>query len=290
MYIRNGIITQREEVLGGFAIIPAHGHNFERLGLTAHEIGHAFGLVYDFRKGRNSDYVLAGAAQNRLSKCAAEWLSVSRFFNTKSIFRNEPGEIQLFSSRALSRDAINFHFKVTDPDGLHQAQLLVPEIWDGSVETAFQLFDCKRLNGKTGTVEAVVNKAELVDRIALQIIDVGGNITWATFLIDLNEIESVQNIFDVNSDGVVNILDLVVIASEFGNQGQNLAADVSGDGIVNVLDLILVAGMFDGAAAAPSTQPQVPEPLTAVEVQGWLTDARALEIKDPIMKRGICGA
>ena len=31
---------------------------------------------------------------------------------------------------------------------------------------------------------------------------------------------------DVNNDGSVNILDLVVIASEFGNQGQNLAADV----------------------------------------------------------------
>ena len=128
--------------------------------------------------------------------------------------------------------------------------------------------------------------AEIVDRIALQIIDVGGNITWATFLIELDEIKSVQNIFDVNSDGVVNILDLVVIASEFGNQGQNLAADVNRDGIVNILDLILVAGMFEGAAAAPSAQPQVPETLTAIEVQGWLSDARTLEVRDPIMKRG----
>ena len=44
------------------------------------------------------------------------------------------------------------------------------------------------------------------------------------------------------------------------------------------------------AAAAPSAHPQVPETLTAVEVQGWLTDARALEIRDPIMKRGFAGA
>ncbi len=91
---------------------------------------------------------------------------------------------------------------------------------------------------------------------------------------------------DVNSDGSVNILDLVVIASKLGNTGTNLAVDVNGDGAVNVLDLILVAGMFDGAAAAPSAQPQVPETLTAVEVQGWLTDARALEARDPIVKRG----
>ena len=91
---------------------------------------------------------------------------------------------------------------------------------------------------------------------------------------------------DVNNDGSVNILDLILIASDLGNTGTNLAADVNGDGVISILDLVLVAGMFDGAAAAPSVQPQVPETLTAVEVQGWLIDARALQVRDPIMKRG----
>ena len=91
---------------------------------------------------------------------------------------------------------------------------------------------------------------------------------------------------DVNSDGNVNVLDLILIASKLGNAGANLVADVNGDGVVSILDLVLVAGMFDGAAAAPSAQPQVPETLTAVEIQGWLADARALEVRDPIMKRG----
>ena len=102
----------------------------------------------------------------------------------------------------------------------------------------------------------------------------------------LSDTESPPITADVNGDGSVNILDLVVIASALGNQGQNLAADVSGDGVVNILDLILVAGMFDDAAAAPSAQLHVPETLTAVEVQGWLTDARALEVRDAITKRG----
>ena len=100
------------------------------------------------------------------------------------------------------------------------------------------------------------------------------------------ETESPPITADVNNDGSVNILDLILIASDLGNAGTNLAADVSGDGVVNILDLILAAGMFDGAAAAPSVQPQVPETLTAVEVQGWLTDARALEVRDPTVKRG----
>ena len=93
-------------------------------------------------------------------------------------------------------------------------------------------------------------------------------------------------IADVNNDGSVNVLDLILIASSLGQSGQN-DADVNGDRTVSVLDLVLAAGMFEGAAAAPSTQPQVPETLTAVEVQGWLTGARSLEVRDPIMKRGI---
>ena len=92
---------------------------------------------------------------------------------------------------------------------------------------------------------------------------------------------------DVNSDGNVNVLDLILIASKLRNAGANLVADVNGDGVVSILDLILAAGMFEGTAAAPSAQPQVPETLTAVEVEGWLTGARSLEVRDPIMKRGI---
>ena len=91
---------------------------------------------------------------------------------------------------------------------------------------------------------------------------------------------------DVNSDGNVNVLDLILIASKFGNVGTNLVEDINRDGVISILDLVLAAGMFEGAAAAPSAQPQVPETLTAVEVEGWLTDARALQVRDPIMKRG----
>ena len=79
-------------------------------------------------------------------------------------------------------------------------------------------------------------------------------------------------IADVNNDGSVNVLDLIFITSNLDTKGRNLAADVNRDGVVSILDLVLAAGMFDRAAAAPSTQPQTPETLTAVEVQGWLTE------------------
>ena len=46
---------------------------------------------------------------------------------------------------------------------------------------------------------------------------------------------------DVNGDGVVNIQDLVLVASSLGETGPT-SADVNGDNIVNIMDLVLVAG------------------------------------------------
>ena len=103
----------------------------------------------------------------------------------------------------------------------------------------------------------------------------------------ISDTESPPIAADVNNDGSVNILDLVLVASAFGNQGRNLAGDVSGDGVVNILDLVLVAGMFGDGAAAPSAHPQVPETLTATEIQQWVADARSLEVKEVSMKRGV---
>ena len=48
-------------------------------------------------------------------------------------------------------------------------------------------------------------------------------------------------VVDINADGVVNILDLVLVANGFGNA----EPDVNGDGVVNILDLVTVANAFE---------------------------------------------
>ncbi len=51
-----------------------------------------------------------------------------------------------------------------------------------------------------------------------------------------------KNPADVNGDGVVNILDLTIVAQGFGTDSKK--GDVNGDGLVNILDLVFVANQF----------------------------------------------
>ena len=92
---------------------------------------------------------------------------------------------------------------------------------------------------------------------------------------------------DVNGDGVVNIQDLVTVASNFGATGEN-AADVNADGTVNIQDLVQVAGQFGAAAAAPSAWDRDRKVApTKVEVEQWLIQAQALNLTDATSQRGI---
>ena len=112
-------------------------------------------------------------------------------------------------------------------------------------------------------------------------------------------VEQPQLIEDVNGDGVVNILDLVRVASNLGKSGEN-GADVNGDGVVNILDLVMVAGALGNAAAAPSVwyrdlerdflslslSTRLIAP-TRADVGQWLVQAQTLDLTDATSQRGV---
>ena len=91
---------------------------------------------------------------------------------------------------------------------------------------------------------------------------------------------------DVNRDGVVDVLDLVLVAAHFGQRGLN-GADLNGDGVVNLQDLELVAEAFGNAVASPSSHAGGCGALTAEDVRRWLADAKRLETTDSTVQKGI---
>ena len=99
-------------------------------------------------------------------------------------------------------------------------------------------------------------------------------------------IGSPQIVGDVNRDGVVNILDLMLVGSSFGQRGQD-NADVNEDGLVNITDLVLVAGAIGNTGVVLSVNSQALAMLTLAEVQGWLAQAQGLDLTDEMLQRGI---
>ncbi|MXZ01280.1 T9SS type A sorting domain-containing protein, partial [Candidatus Poribacteria bacterium] len=91
---------------------------------------------------------------------------------------------------------------------------------------------------------------------------------------------------DVNNDGIVNIQDLVLVASSLGQTGTNVA-DVDENGVVDIRDLVKAASALGSTAAAPILHQQPLETLTAADVQKWLFQAQSLDLADTKTQRGI---
>ncbi len=70
-------------------------------------------------------------------------------------------------------------------------------------------------------------------------------------------------------------------------QVESTPGDVNNDGVIDIVDLVLVAGAFGNTASAPSVYSQASALLTTSEVQQWLTQAQQLSLTDPTSQRGI---
>ena len=96
---------------------------------------------------------------------------------------------------------------------------------------------------------------------------------------------------DVDGNGVVNILDLVRIATRLGRTGPD-PADVNRDGTVNIRDIVLAAALIGTEAAAPTADTIIEIqrghlPLQAEDIQLWLTQAQHFDSRDPTFQRGV---
>ena len=90
---------------------------------------------------------------------------------------------------------------------------------------------------------------------------------------------------DVNRDGRVSILDLILVAQQLGKRvSAGTAVDVNGDGVVSILDLIRVAQGIAGSSAAP---PVGTEGVGAATIEAWIAQARLEDDGSLTFKQGI---
>ncbi len=271
--------------------------------LAVHEFGHAFGLQHDYRDHSDLAIDLGGEEFRQASSdlmvssaCTAKWLDAHRYFNSGTDFYNAPTTIEMWPPRAADPEGIRLRFTITDPDGLHQARLLATNLkedyfadrdyFENHDHLDEYILECKSLNDSNTTAEFITTEfTSDNDTVVLRVIDMNGNFIERRFPIDTTALP--EHVEDVNGDDVVNIQDLVIIGSNFGQTGKNIA-DVNEDGGVNIQDLVLVASALGKGAAAPSISYNDLTPLlTRVEVQHWLREARQMDLTDPTFQRGI---
>ena len=90
---------------------------------------------------------------------------------------------------------------------------------------------------------------------------------------------------DVNRDGIVSILDLILVAQQLGRRvSPDSAVDVNGDGVVSILDLIRVAQGIAGSPAAPAIGA---ESVNAAMIEAWIAHARLEDDGSVAFKQGI---
>ena len=148
-------------------------------GIIAHEIAHAFGLFHD--KATSNAKRISIFVEDLMinSFCTAEWLDAHRAFNPGQSAENEPTKIQMLPpSLASPPNVIRLRFEISDPNGIHQVQLLAPV---PLYHDDLALLGCKYLNGNiSGPVEFVTNDlTPKTGYIRLHVIDVLGNLAWS---------------------------------------------------------------------------------------------------------------
>ena len=143
-----------------------------------------------------------------------------------------------------------------------------------------------------GTLLQVTFRAKAAGETALVLQDVEfGDPTGALIPAGPHEIRITVGgqlaIGDVNRDGVVSILDLILVARQLGQRvPANSPEDLNGDGTVSILDLILAARSL-GSATTPAAPSGGTESVDTATIEAWISQARLEDDGSIAFKEGL---
>ena len=281
----------------------------------AHELGHAFGMA-DTYVGRNETLnegqivTSTGGLTRTVGTQPASVMSSSRILPSED---DKRGIVWLYKHvhEGLKTEDCFFPDYVyeQDPAGCRPKYPLIFEAKHGLPMYAIQMLnedpniDVNAQNAggltalhyavmyeKTSVVKKLLAhqdiKPFLRDKQGRSALDIARTANLIEIIALLEPLAAPRTVEDVNDDGVVNILDLVFVASNFEKSGKN-RADVDGNGIVNILDLVRVASAFGDNEAAAPLRPEMARSLPAVNLSQWLVAAQRQASASPSYQRGL---
>ena len=163
--------------------------------------------------------------------------------------------------------------------------------WGRNGKEGRELYDYDADPDETVNIADLPENAELVSHLSERL-----HAGWQAALPEMNQRVSVPRTlpWDINNDGVVDIRDLVLVSSSFGEEAPaHQKVDVNKDGKVNILDLLLVVVHFGESStpAAPALVEEVWNPETLTEhfdlVEQWLAEARLANDGSLAFQQGI---
>ena len=235
-------------------------------GIVAHELGHAFGLLHDFRDGSyimsygpTQGIELSAPGWSRLSACAAEFLAVHPYFNTDSSLESDKARlpaIELVSSPSYPAGTVSvpIRLEAAASQGLHQVVLFAASRGGIGGAGGLEIVACRGLSGGSdavvefeydGTIPSSLLASSLSDPVAhpirVLVVDSEGDVAWTRSVlaeVSPHEIESFGHTDAVNSVA-------------FSPDGATLVSGAS-DGSTILWDVetgVLAATLDDGVTA-----------------------------------------
>ena len=157
--------------------------------------------------------------------------------------------------------------------------------WGNNGNSGVELYDYEVDPDETVNIAHLPENADLVANLSERL-----HAGWQAALPEIpTRVPHVQTLtWDVNSDGVIDIQDLLLVSNSFGVETLEYPkADVNNDGRVDIIDLLLVASHL-GESSNESAPRISTLPLQHVDrIEEWLSEARLTDDGSTIFRKGI---
>ena len=155
------------------------------------------------------------------------------------------GEAALSTVDAV--EGVSYTLKVTNTGNMKDTVSLAPSAEDGIEGSVLGSLSERSIELETGASAEVTLrvKGDLFTTPGDYSVTVtatsGTDSTMTAKVTTTTTIEVPPTPWDVNDDGIVDIRDLVLVAGQLGESGEDLKGDINSDGTVNIQDLVIVA-------------------------------------------------